>query len=254
MQIIHNINEWRAIRENIPRDQSIGFVPTMGCLHAGHMSLLNQARLNNDYVILSLFVNRTQFNEEKGYLNYPRVQEQDIQLAEQANVDFLFVPEHAELYPDDYTYQILETLKSQNMEGAHRPGHFQGMLTVVLKLLLLIKAQRAYFGEKDYQQLELVQGLVKAFFLDTQIVPCPIIREASGLPLSSRNNLLSAEEKQIAAKFAAIFKQTNLPADEIIQQLNSAGIKVEYVQEELGRRFCAVKVGNIRLIDNRTVE
>lgn len=251
MKIVNKTADWQAIRANIPSAQSIGFVPTMGCLHEGHLSLLKNARVNNDCLVLSMFVNRTQFNDEKDYLNYPRVFEQDVLLAQEADVDYLLMPEHTDLYPDSYTYQVVETLNSLTMEGAYRPGHFQGMLTVVLKLLLLVKPQRAYFGEKDYQQLTLVQGLVKAFFLDTEIIPCSIIREASGLPLSSRNKLLNVEEKRLAEKFAETFKQTDLSAEKIAQQLEKLGITVEYVQDVDSRRFCAVKIGNIRLIDNR---
>jgi pantoate--beta-alanine ligase len=249
MQLIQRLSEWKTIRKNI--NKTIGFVPTMGNLHAGHASLLKRAHDENETTVLSLFVNPTQFNDKNDYQRYPRTLDADLALAQQIGVDYVLAPQYEDLYPDNYQYQVNENSISQIMEGEYRPGHFAGMLTVVLKLLSLVQAHKAYFGEKDYQQLQLIKGLTQAFFIDTEIIGCDIIREASGLPLSSRNNLLNTEEKQLAEKFANIFKQIQLPAQEITQQLINIGIKVDYIQDYDNRRFAAVKVGNIRLIDNR---
>jgi len=249
MQLIQQISEWKSIRKNI--HPTIGFVPTMGNLHAGHASLLKRARQENEITVLSLFVNPTQFNDKNDYQRYPRTLDADLEWARQLGIDYVFSPQYEDLYPDNYHYQVNENNISQILEGEYRPGHFAGMLTVVLKLLSLVQATKAYFGEKDYQQLQLVRGLVEAFFLDTEIVGCDIIRESSGLPMSSRNNLLNSAEKNLAEKFANIFKELKLPTHAVIQQLENAGIKVDYIQDYDNRRFAAVKVGNIRLIDNR---
>lgn len=253
MQVINNITEWQQIRTALDPKLSIGFVATMGNLHAGHASLLQQARAQNDIVVLSIFVNPTQFNDAQDYQSYPRTQEADLLLAEKLNTDFVLMPERSSLYPDNYTYQISETEISQYQEGAYRPGHFTGMLTIVLKLLLLVQARRAYFGEKDYQQLQLIRGLAQAFFLNTEIIGCPIMRESTGLALSSRNNLLNTEERILAEKFAQTFQQTQISCADIIQQLTHAGIHVDYVEDRENHRCAAVKVGRIRLIDNRSL-
>jgi pantoate--beta-alanine ligase len=254
MRIISTLTEWQQLRQSLDLKLTVGFVPTMGNLHAGHASLLELARAQNDIVVLSIFVNPTQFNDPQDYQSYPRTHEADLALAEKLNVDYVFMPEKSSLYPDNYTYQVSETEISQYQEGAYRPGHFMGMLTVVLKLLLLVQAQRAYFGEKDHQQLQLIRGLVKAFFLNVDIVACPIVRESTGLALSSRNSLLTAVERTQAEHFAQIFQQITLPCADIIQQLTRAGIQVDYVEDRDNRRCAAVKVGRIRLIDNHSLD
>lgn len=253
MQTINTIAEWQQIRKNFPPSARLGLVPTMGNLHAGHASLLQRACQENEITVLTIFVNPTQFNEQQDYQMYPRTVDADLALAKELGVNYVLLPEASVMYADNYTYRIEETEISQYQEGIYRPGHFSGMLTVVLKLLLLTQPQRAYFGEKDYQQLQLVRGLVQAFMLNIDIIGCPIIREPSGLPLSSRNNLLNPEEKQLALQFAKIFQQTELPCSEIIQQLTTAGIKVDYIEDRENRRFAAVRAGRIRLIDNRAI-
>ena len=251
MQIIDNIQDWQPLRQNLTSADSIGLVPTMGNLHAGHASLLHRARQENAIAVLSIFVNPTQFNEAQDYQMYPRTLDADLALAEQQGVDYVLLPAEADMYSDHYTYKIQETEISQHQEGIYRPGHFSGMLTIVLKLLLLAQPHRAYFGEKDYQQLQLIRGLAKAFFLNIDIIGCSIVREASGLPLSSRNSLLNMEEKKLAEQFAKIFQQLHLPCAEIIQQLTACGIQVDYVEDRDQRRFAAIRTGRIRLIDNR---
>lgn len=248
-QIIRDLETWRALRNNALANKTIGFVPTMGNLHAGHQSLLERSLKENETTVLSIFVNPTQFNDKNDLEHYPRTEEADIALAQKLNIDLVFIPAEKIMYPDNYHYQIHETNISEILEGVIRPGHFTGMLTVVLKLLQMIKANRAYFGEKDFQQLQLVKGMVQAFFIETQIIGCPIIRMKEGLPLSSRNSRLSPEDLQFAAKFSQIL-QEKIPIEQIKQKLSAAGFEIDYVEEKFNRRLAAVKFKNVRLLDN----
>lgn len=249
MRIFTNLEEWIDFRKTLPPQSSLGFAPTMGNLHQGHASLFLKSREDNDFTISSLFVNPTQFNNTEDLVNYPRTLEADLQLMKDSGVDFCLLPDEKSLYADGYTYQVQNNQLALLMEGKHRPGHFNGVLTVVLKLLNLTKPTCAYFGEKDYQQYLLISDMVKSFFMDVKIIPCPTIREESGLACSSRNTRLGVEEKRLAEKFASIFHQAK-PCDLIVAELSSLGIKVEYVKEYQGRRFGAVFIGDIRLIDN----
>lgn len=250
MRIIKSIIDWRKLRQQLTSNIQLGFVPTMGNLHRGHLSLLKRAIRENAQTVLSIYVNPTQFNQASDFENYPKTLEQDLAMAEAAGVNYVFMPSYNEIYPDNYTYKVIETDRSQPLEGEYRPGHFEGMLTIVLKLLLLVKPHKAYFGEKDYQQLQLVRGMVNAFFLDTEIIACPIIREASGLPLSSRNNRLSATQREQADCFAEIFQST-LSCTAMTTKLTELGFAVDYIADYQGRRFAAVRIGEVRLIDNR---
>ncbi|MCH9770421.1 MAG: pantoate--beta-alanine ligase [Gammaproteobacteria bacterium] len=243
-----SIKDWQAERQRL-KDCQIGFVPTMGNLHQGHASLITRAINENDRTVLSIFINPTQFNNADDLKNYPRTLAADLEYAARLNVDYILLPDYKTLYPDDFKYQVGEQKLSQLMEGKNRPGHFTGMLTVVLKLLNIIKPQRVYFGEKDYQQLQLVKNMVDAFFLDCKVIACPTIREASGLALSSRNNLLTDPQRQAATKLHTLLKQAK-PVDKITQDLESQGFQVDYVTESQGRRFVAAKLGKVRLIDN----
>lgn len=250
MQIFHDMDEWRTFRRNLPSEQSLGFAPTMGNLHAGHLSLFAAAKREDAILATSLFINPTQFNNPLDFSSYPRTLEQDLTLLENAGVDYCLLPEKEAIYPDDYTYQIQETALSQRLEGAHRPGHFTGVLTVVMKLFNLVKPRHAWFGEKDYQQYCLIRDMAKAFFMDIEVRVCPTVRENSGLACSSRNNLLTVEEKRQAESFAGIFHQ-NKPCAELKSTLESAGIAVEYLEVFQDRLYAAVKIGQVRLIDNR---
>ena len=249
MQIFENISAWQAARAAMDfAGRTVGFVPTMGALHAGHRALLERARAENDRVVLSVFVNPTQFNDPTDLARYPRTLPADLALAEGC-ADCVLVPTASELYPDDYRYRLSEYNLSTHWEGAHRPGHFEGVLTVVLKLLLLVQPHRAYFGEKDWQQLQLVRGLVQALFLPVEIVPCPTVREADGLALSSRNRRLSIAGRARAAAFPRIMREApnaRLAAD----GLRAAGFEVDYVDDADGIRLGAVRVEGVRLIDN----
>ena len=247
--IITTPQAMQQYRSRLDNQLSIGFVPTMGCLHAGHKALLERARAENDIVIMSVFVNQTQFNCTQDYQNYPIQTEQDKQLAKDCNVDTIFMPTQTMMYPDEYTYQITETKQSQVREGQYRTGHFTGVLTIVMKLFQLICPTRAYFGEKDYQQLQVVKGLVNAFFLPIDIVMCHTVREASGLALSSRNQKLTPTARKKAEQFAQLL-QSNLSCDAIKIALTKAGIDVDYLAEDNNRRFAAVNIDGVRLIDN----
>ena len=178
----------------------IGFVPTMGALHEGHLSLIRAARKANDIVVVSIFVNPTQFNDPEDYRNYPRTREADKLRLEEAGVDLAFMPDEAEMYPEgrqnlaDFDPGYL----GQVLEGEKRPGHFEGMATIVKKLLETVKPDYAYFGQKDYQQLLIVRELVSTYQLPVSIVSEPIVRESDGLALSSRNVLLTPEERELA--------------------------------------------------------
>jgi pantoate--beta-alanine ligase len=249
MHIFDSLDTWRSFRKSLPANTQLGFAPTMGNLHKGHASLFVASKNANDLTASSLFVNPTQFNNPDDFKHYPRTLEQDLHLMEQSGVDFCILPEPNALYADGYNYQITETKLCQIMEGKHRPSHFNGVLTVVMKLLQLVRPTAAYFGEKDYQQYLLIKDMADAFFMDINIIPCETIREESGLAYSSRNNRLTLEQKAQAETFAKIFHQ-NQPCDTIITELHNQGIEVEYIQEYLNRRFAAVKIGDIRLIDN----
>lgn len=248
-KIITSVTEWQALRKTFDPTHSVGFVPTMGNLHKGHQSLLAQSRNENAISVLSIFVNPTQFNDPHDLAQYPRTFEADLKVAQNAGADYVLFPNNSALYPDNYRYQVSEHEQSLILEGKSRPGHFTGMLTIVLKLLNLVKPTRAYFGEKDFQQLELVKGMVNALFLDIDIVACPTVREASGLAMSSRNSRLEPHERQLADYFAhALHQFTN--KNSFVTDLEGHGIKVDYVETWQNRLLAAVQIGKIRLIDN----
>jgi pantoate--beta-alanine ligase len=249
MRVHESLAAWRTVRGGEDyAGRSVGFVPTMGALHAGHRALLARARADNDRVVLSIFVNPTQFNDPADLEKYPRMLEADLRLAA-GLVDDVIVPAPAELYPDNYAYRVTEEKFSRELEGAHRPGHFDGVLTVVLKLLNVVAPQRAYFGEKDWQQLRLVEGMVRALLLPVEIVPCPTERDADGLALSSRNRRLSHAARVRAAQFPAILRAAG-NASAAARALDAAGFGVDYVEDRDGVRLGAVRIENVRLIDN----
>ena len=248
-RVFTRMEDWRRERAAIERSrQSVGFVPTMGALHLGHRALLERARSENDRVVLSIFVNPTQFDDPADLERYPRTLEADLEVAGSL-ADHVLVPDPAQMYPDHYRYRMTESALSPRLEGAHRPGHFEGVLTVVLKLLNLVCPHRAYFGEKDWQQLQLVQGMAMALLLPVEIVPCPIVREADGLALSSRNRRLSPAGRARAALFPRILRDSAAP-QAAASELAAAGFGVDYVEDVDGVRLGAVRLENVRLIDN----
>jgi pantoate--beta-alanine ligase len=249
MRVHSGLPAWRAARAGADfAGRRIGFVPTMGALHAGHRSLLERAAAENDRVVLSIFVNPTQFNDPADLQKYPRMPEADLALADGLATDVL-MPPAAGLYPDDYRFRVTEQALSRELEGAHRPGHFDGVLTVVLKLLNLVQPHRSYFGEKDWQQLQLVRDMAATFFLPGEIVACPTVREVDGLALSSRNRRLSHAGRIRAAQFSMVLR-TAADAPAAVAALRAAGFEVDYVTDHEDRRLGAVRLEGIRLIDN----
>jgi pantoate--beta-alanine ligase len=243
--------DWRERRRGLT-GRGIGFVPTMGALHRGHASLVERCRAENEIVVVSIFVNPSQFNDPKDLERYPQTLEQDLALLERLGADDVIVPRAAEVYPNGYRLRVEPVAGVPSMESAFRPGFLQGVLTVVLKLLNLVRADRAYFGEKDYQQLRAVTGLAEEFFTGTRIVPCPTVREESGLALSSRNALLSPQARDKAAQIVRALT-TARDCGEARQFLTAAGFTVDYVEEQWGRRFAAAFLEGVRLIDNVAV-
>ena len=249
MKVVTQLAAWQAVRAAPDcAGRTVGFVPTMGALHAGHRALLERARAENDRVVLSIFVNPTQFDDPADLTRYPRNLPADLALAD-GLADYVLAPAAAELYPDDYRYRVSEYILSGRWEGEHRAGHFEGVLTVVLKLLNLVRSDRAYFGEKDWQQLQLVRGMAQALFLPVEIVPCQTVREPDGLALSSRNRRLSAAGRTQAAAFPRILREA-ANAGVAAAALRSAGFDVDYVDDADGIRLGAVRVEGVRLIDN----
>ncbi|MCR5399986.1 MAG: pantoate--beta-alanine ligase [Treponema sp.] len=248
MKIIKTVEELKEIRRSL-EGKKIGFVPTMGGLHAGHLSLVKRAKAENEVTFVSVYLNPTQFNDKKDLETYPANFEDDVKLLEGAGVDYMFTPTYPVMYPDDYKYKVIETDFSKTLCGAKRPGHFDGVLTVVMKLFNLVRPTNAYFGEKDYQQYQLLKGMIEAFFLDINIVPCPIVREESGLAMSSRNRKLSAEGLKLAPKFHEILASRGSPKEKG-KKLEEAGFKVDYITEVKGRLYAAVFLEDVRLIDN----
>jgi len=245
-----DLSAWRVERRRQARaGLTLGVVPTMGALHDGHLSLVRRSRAENDRTLVTIFVNPTQFDDPKDLSAYPRPLDEDLALLQAEGTDFVLVPAAPDLYPDGYRYRVTETERSRELEGAFRPGHFDAVLTVVLKLLQIAAADRAYFGEKDWQQLTLVQGMARAFFLPTAIIACPTVRESSGLAMSSRNRRLSDEDRRKAPDLHRVLSSAST-ADEAERDLLADGFSVDYVEDREARRLAAVRLGNVRLIDN----
>ena len=265
-----------ALRNALTRAGRVGFVPTMGALHEGHLSLLRAARADNDTVVLSIFVNPTQFTEASDLAAYPRDEERDLALAEQAGVDVVFAPDAAELYPEGYatTVQVSGRI-AETLEGAHRGrAHFDGVATVVAKLLLAVGAHAAYFGAKDAQQVIVVRRMVRDLGIPVEIVVCPTARDVDGLALSSRNARLNPQERAEAAAIPRTLDEmrdaaargehdATLLCDRARAELEASGLVVEYVSivdpdslKEMAQlsgdalAVVAVRAGDVRLIDN----
>ena len=254
MMRFDHVEEWRrARRTQIKAGVTLGVVPTMGALHEGHLSLVRRSRAENDCTLVTIFVNPTQFNDPNDLAHYPRPLEADLDLLRAQGTDCVLIPSRDQIYPDGYRYRVVEQEQSTVLEGAFRPGHFDAVLTVVLKLLQIAAAERAYFGEKDWQQLQLVRGMAEAFFLPTTIIGCPTVRAASGLALSSRNARLTPPDTDRAAGFHRILVSAPTPAT-ARRLLHDAGFIVDYVEDADARRLGAVRLGDVRLIDNVALE
>lgn len=248
MRILQSINEIKEFRRSLA-NKSIGFVPTMGALHEGHLSLIKEAKKRADVVVVSIFVNPLQFNDPQDFKNYPKTEAQDLQLLNRVEVDALWLPQVSDLYPHQSTIKLTETDLSLKLCGAARPGHFDGVLTVVMKLFGALSPNIAFFGEKDFQQLKLIQKMVHEFFMNIEIVSVPTLRESTGLALSSRNLRLNLKERKAAPLLYKTLNEAPNPK-EARKRLEEAGFKVDYVEDIDSRRFAAAWLGEVRLIDN----
>ncbi|HPE43049.1 MAG TPA: pantoate--beta-alanine ligase [Bacteroidales bacterium] len=276
MQIFETI---RLVQQQITAykkaGKTIGFVPTMGALHEGHLALMRQAKSGNDILVVSIFVNPIQFNNPADLEKYPRTLEKDKAMLREIECDVLFAPDVSEMYPqpDNTTYHFgkLATV----MEGAFRPGHFNGVAVVVRKLFEILTPDKAYFGEKDFQQLAIIQSLVMQFDIPVQIIPCSIIREKDGLAMSSRNIRLSKDERAVAPKIYEILKKSvslrkvlspfemEQYASKELQKIELFDLEYVTIADDIGlqafahwndvsgaRIFVALQLGKVRLIDN----
>ncbi len=272
MQVIQGIKELEKFRSSLGKNEQLGLVPTMGALHAGHLSLLENARQQTDQTMVSIFVNPLQFNDSKDFDKYPKQVEQDLPLLEKAGCNIVFIPSVEEFYTEkpilSFQFGYLENI----MEGYHRPGHFNGVAIVVSKLLNLIQPHKAFFGEKDLQQLRVIQFLVKDLSMPVQIVPCTTLREPDGLAMSSRNMRLDATQRQRALLLNQSLRKAKellgkLPHREIeaMIQKDFSAEKLEYfsIVEKMSLNTCsdpfqnkevalcvAAFIDEIRLIDN----
>jgi pantoate--beta-alanine ligase len=253
------IAELRTLMEPVTIGFTVGLVPTMGAFHEGHRSLLRAARLENDTVVASLFVNPAQFGADEDLARYPRDEAQDAELAAAAGVDYLFVPTPEELYPPGYQTWVEVDELGAVLEGAFRPGHFRGVATVCLKLFNIVRCQRAYFGQKDAQQVAVLRTMLRELNLDAdlELRVLPTVRDADGLALSSRNAYLSPEERELALVLPRALATGS--ADEARALLASVpGLSLDYVDtfESGGERVlaAAIRVGTTRLIDNVVLE
>lgn len=249
VKVFTSIAEFVDFRNSLEQNLKIGFVPTMGALHAGHAELVKQSAAENDISILSIFVNPTQFNNPEDLQKYPRTLEQDLLVAGESGATAILTPGFDEIYPDKYRFQLTENSFSKKLCGLHRPGHFDGVLTIVMKLLHIVRPNRAYFGEKDFQQFQLISEMAKAFFLQTQVVGCRTVRETDGLAMSSRNVRLSIEGRKKAPLLYQALVDFN-ENEKAVGFLNSNGIEVEYLEEFYNRKFIAALIDGVRLIDN----
>ncbi|WP_319479654.1 pantoate--beta-alanine ligase [uncultured Draconibacterium sp.] len=275
MKLVSTIQELQTEIQHLTNDKTVGFVPTMGALHQGHISLVKQAVSENPVVVVSIFVNPTQFNDPSDLERYPRTLENDMKLLEPTGCSIVFAPNAKEVYPEPDKRKFNFGKLEEVMEGNHRPGHFNGVAQVVSRLFDMVKPTKAYFGLKDFQQLAIVKNMVKQLQLPVEIVPCAIIREKSGLAMSSRNELLTEEQRKNAAVISeTLFKAKELKAQKSVQEITdwvtetinkNPFLDVEYFEivddeqlqpvknwdEDSTKVGCvAVFCGKIRLIDN----
>lgn len=276
MKVIHTIKDLQAELSALKaQGKKVGLVPTMGALHAGHASLVKRSVKENDVTVVSVFVNPTQFNDKNDLEKYPRTLDADCRLLEDCSATFVFAPSVSEMYPQPdtrrFSYAPLDTV----MEGAFRPGHFNGVCQIVSKLFDAVKPHRAYFGEKDFQQLAIIREMVRQMKFDLEIVGCPIVREEDGLALSSRNARLSAGERENALNISrALFKSRTFAANHSVSETQkmveeaiaaAPGLRLEYFEIVDGNTLqkianwddtsyavgcITVFCGDVRLIDN----
>ncbi len=275
MQIVKSVSQMQELSHNWPQDYRIGFVPTMGYLHAGHLSLVAEANRRCEVTIVSIFVNPSQFGPNEDLASYPRDIDRDLQLLSDYHVNHVFFPTTDEIFPNNYRTWVEVKGLSDVLCGASRPGHFQGVATIVLKLVNLVKPHLMFMGEKDYQQITVLKTMLRDLNLSTEIVPCPIVREKDGLAMSSRNVYLNTQERQQALCLTeAIHRIQNLYQEGITDSaelihsgsklIKEKGGRLDYLSlvdmdslepmPEAGFRtriILAVYIGRTRLIDNQ---
>ena len=276
MKVIHTIKDLQAELSVLKaQGKKVGLVPTMGALHAGHASLVKRSVNENEVTVVSVFVNPTQFNDKNDLVKYPRTLDADCKLLEACGATYAFAPSVEEMYPEPDTRQFSYAPLDTVMEGAFRPGHFNGVCQIVSKLFEAVKPHRAYFGEKDFQQLAIIREMVRQMQFDLEIVGCPIVREEDGLALSSRNARLSAEERENALKISqTLFKSRTFAATHTVSDTLKfvedaiaavPGLRLEYFEIVDGNTLqkvdnwnqtsyvvgcITVFCGDVRLIDN----
>lgn len=276
MKVIHTIKDLQAELSVLKaQGKKVGLVPTMGALHAGHASLVKRSVNENEVTVVSVFVNPTQFNDKNDLVKYPRTLDADCKLLEACGATYTFAPSVEEMYPEPDTRQFSYAPLDTVMEGAFRPGHFNGVCQIVSKLFEAVKPHRAYFGEKDFQQLAIIHEMVRQMQFDLEIIGCPIVREEDGLALSSRNARLSAEERENALKISqTLFKSRTFAATHTVSETQkfvedaiaaAPGLRLEYFEIIDGNTLqkvgnwdqtsyavgcITVFCGDVRLIDN----
>ncbi len=278
MQVVTTVGEMRHLR--VQMTGSVGLVPTMGYLHEGHLSLVRRARADNEHLVATIFVNPTQFGPQEDYQRYPRDPERDLRLLEQEGTDVVFMPGVEEMYPQgsDTWVEVGESLTSR-LEGVFRPGHLRGVTTVVTKLFNVVQAQRAYFGQKDGQQLAVIRRMAADLHMGVEVVAVPTVREPDGLAMSSRNAYLSPEERRAATvlwrslcrarelfdggerraevirgEMRAVLAAEPLARVEYVSVADAETLaELETIQDRAAMVSLAVRIGNTRLIDNVTV-
>lgn len=276
MQVLNTKNELISLISGLKNEgKIIGFVPTMGALHEGHLSLVKESKKNSDVTVVSIFVNPTQFNDPEDLKRYPRTLDKDVELLKTVGCDIVFAPSVVEIYPEPDTRKFDFGYIESVMEGAKRPGHFNGVGQVVSRLFDIVRPDKAFFGMKDFQQIAIIRSMVKQLKYAVEIVPCPIIREESGLARSSRNTLLDEEHKKNAPHiYATLKKATSLVSEKSVEEMkkwiadeinSNPLLETEYVEivdeetlqitkdwNEPGKKVACVAVyaGKIRLIDN----
>lgn len=275
MIVVEKIIEMKKISESVRKEKRVGFVPTMGFLHDGHLSLVRKSKEMTDFTVVSIFVNPTQFGPNEDYERYPRDIARDKALLEKEGIDVLFFPKVEEMYPKGYKTFVRVIQMEDYLCGRVRKGHFQGVATVVTKLFNIVKPHLAFFGMKDYQQLKIIETMVRDLNMDVEIVPCPTVREEDGLAMSSRNSYLKPEERKKATNIykalmrgREVFLSGERDSAKILEEVKGSlskveGLEIEYVNvvhpetlEDVERitdsavLATAVRIGSTRLIDN----
>lgn len=248
MQVVKTIAEMKTIRQRM--EGTVGFVPTMGYLHEGHLTLVRRARAENSTVVVSIYVNPTQFGPKEDFASYPRDFDRDLELLVKEQTDVVFAPSDAEMYPPDFSTWVNVEKVTERLEGASRPGHFRGVATVVAKLFNIVQPTRAYFGQKDAQQLVVIKRMVADLNMNLEVVGVPTVRESDGLAMSSRNVYLSPGERQAAT---VLFRALSL-ASQLCQQGERDATKIRQEMTSLIQREPLAQIDYISIADPESLE